>query len=63
MVKGTGQVCAMMFLPPMPPETPDPLDDDGPVPLFGTWPRIYGAVILSALVVMGLLFLFSGWPY
>jgi hypothetical protein len=53
----------MMFLLPMPPETPDPPDDDGPVPLFGTWPRIYGAVILSALVVMGLLFLFSGWPY
>jgi hypothetical protein len=43
--------------------TPDPLDDDGPVPLFGTWPRIYAAVIVSALLVMGLLFLFSGWSY
>ena len=47
----------------MAPETHDPGDGDGPVPLFGTWPRIYAAVIASALVIMGLLALFSGWPY
>ncbi|MEE8217870.1 MAG: hypothetical protein V3S03_02780 [Vicinamibacteria bacterium] len=56
-------VCAMMFPPSMPPKTPDPRDDDGPVPLFGTWPRIYAAVIVCALVVMGLLAFFSGWSY
>jgi hypothetical protein len=37
--------------------------DDGPVPLFGTWPAIYGAVVLCALAVMGLAALFSRWPY
>lgn len=53
----------MMFLLPMASKTPDPPDDDDRVPLFGTWPRIYGAVIVTALLVMALLFLFSGWPY
>lgn len=53
----------MMGREPMAPETHDPGDSDGPVPFFGTWPRIYAAVIASALVVMGLLALFSGWPY
>jgi hypothetical protein len=38
-------------------------DDDGPVPLFGTWPRIYGAVVATAVVVMVLLTLFSGWVW
>ncbi len=53
----------MMFPPSMSPQTPDPRDDDGPVPFFGTWPRIYGAVIVCALFVMGLLAFFSGWSY
>jgi hypothetical protein len=44
-------------------DTPDRRDDGGPVPLFGTWPRIYGAVVICALVVMALLGLFSRWPY
>jgi len=44
-----------------PPE-PRP-DDDGPVPVFGSWRAIYAAVALSALVVMALLALFSRWPY
>jgi hypothetical protein len=43
------------------PET-DP-DGDDRVPLFGTWPAIYAAVVGCALVVMGLLALFSGWRY
>ena len=33
------------------------------VPIFGTWRRIYAAVILVAVAVMGLIALFSGWPY
>jgi hypothetical protein len=36
---------------------------DGPVPLFGTWRAIYTAVVLSALAVMALVFLFSRWPF
>jgi hypothetical protein len=44
---------------PRPPEG----DADGPVPVFGTWPAIYGAVLLCALAVMGLAALFSRWPY
>ena len=38
-------------------------DDDGPVPVFGSWSAIYAAVALSAVVVMALLALFSRWPY
>ena len=38
-------------------------DDEGPVPLFGTWPTIYGAVVATAVVVMVLLTLFSGWAW
>lgn len=45
-----------------PDETP-PTGDDEAVPVFGTWPRIYAAVIVSALVVMGLIGLFSAWPW
>jgi len=37
--------------------------DDDPVPIFGTWPRIYLAVIVSALAVMALVALFSVFPY
>ena len=38
-------------------------DDDEPVPIFGTWPRIYAAVALCAVVVMALVYVFSVWPY
>ena len=38
-------------------------DDDGPVPVFGSWRAIYWAVALTALAVMTLLALFSRWPY
>jgi hypothetical protein len=47
---------------PRPPHGPRP-DDEGRVPLFGTWPRIYAAVIVSAIVVMSLLAVFSRWPF
>jgi hypothetical protein len=39
------------------------LEDENRVPLFGTWPRIYAAVVISALVSMGLIALFSRWGY
>jgi hypothetical protein len=48
---------------PLPPGSPPAGDDDDPVPFFGTWPRIYAAVILCALFVMGLIALFSSWKY
>ena len=38
-------------------------DDDGPVPVFGSWRAIYAAVALTALAVMALLALFSRWAY
>ncbi|HEY2941804.1 MAG TPA: hypothetical protein VGN09_05160 [Vicinamibacteria bacterium] len=38
-------------------------DDDDPVPIFGSWRAIYTAVAASALIVMGLIALFSSWPY
>jgi hypothetical protein len=36
---------------------------DDPVPVFGSWPAIYTAVVLSALAVMGLVALFSSWSW
>jgi hypothetical protein len=42
---------------------PDPSDEGEPVPIFGTWPRIYAAVALSALAVMALVAAFSVFPY
>ena len=36
---------------------------DDPVPIFGTWPRIYAAVILSALLWIARVALFSGWAF
>lgn len=38
-------------------------DDDDVVPIFGTWRGIYAAVIATAIVVLILLALFSGWPF
>jgi hypothetical protein len=42
---------------------PPPAKDDERVPVFGTWPRIYAAVIVSALTVMALVAVFSAFPY
>jgi hypothetical protein len=33
------------------------------VPVFRTWPRIYLAVVVCALAVMGLVALFLSWSY
>ena len=38
-------------------------DRDDPVPLFGTWRAIYAAVIASALAVMALIAVFSGFRF
>jgi len=38
-------------------------DDEERVPIFGTWPRIYAAVILCELACMALIALFSAWNY
>ena len=42
---------------------PSSPDDQDPVPIFGTWRGIYTAVIVCALLVMGLVAVFSAWPY
>ena len=42
---------------------PSPPQGDDPVPIFGSWPRIYAAVVLSALLVMALVAVFSSFPY
>ena len=45
-------------------DSPEPLPQpDEEVPLFGTWRAIHASVVLCALVVMGLLALFSRWPF
>jgi hypothetical protein len=41
----------------------DPPAPDDRVPIFGTWPRIYAAVIVCAIAVMALVALFSSFPY
>jgi len=38
-------------------------EPDERVPIFGTWPRIYAAVIVCNLAVMALIALFSAWNY
>ena len=40
----------------------DRLDDDPP-PVLGSWKRLYAAVLLNALLVMALVFLFTRWRY
>lgn len=43
----------------MPHERDQPGDDTERVPVFGTWRRIYLAVLLNALLVMALVAAFS----
>jgi hypothetical protein len=50
-----------MDLPPRTDETSDVTDDR--VPLFGSWPRAYGAVVIAAFLVMALVAVFSRWPF
>jgi len=44
-------------------KAPSPPADVERVPVFGTWPRIYAAVIVCALAVMALVAVFSTFPY
>jgi hypothetical protein len=45
------------------PPAPPPLDDDDPVPIFGSWRAIYTAVIVVAILSIALSAVFSRWPY
>ena len=36
---------------------------DDPVPILGTWKRLYSAVLASAVVVMILIAVFTYWPF
>ncbi len=38
-------------------------ESDEPVPVFGSWARIYTAVVVSALVVMLFIALFTAWGF
>jgi len=38
-------------------------EPEDPVPVFGTWPRIYAAAILCLLAVMVFIAVFSRWPW
>jgi hypothetical protein len=38
-------------------------EPDEPVPLFGTWTRIYAAVVALNVVVIALVWAFSAWPF
>ena len=42
------------------PEAPEPHD---PVPVFGSWPRIYAAVLIWLAVVMAAIALFQHWTF
>jgi hypothetical protein len=47
---------------PPPAGPPDPSDEER-VPIFGTWPRIYAAVIAANVAVIALVWAFSLWPW
>ena len=38
-------------------------EPDERVPIFGTWPRIYAAVVAVNVAVMALVWAFSVWPF
>jgi hypothetical protein len=42
---------------------PPQADEDDPVPIFGSWKRIYVAVIAVLLLCLALIALFSSWRY
>jgi hypothetical protein len=44
------------------PELHAPSDDE-PVPVFGSWKAIYGAVVVCAVLVMLAVAAFSRWPF
>jgi hypothetical protein len=42
---------------------PSVVDDEDRVPVFGTWRRIYAAVIVTALAAIALVTAFSRWEF
>lgn len=44
-------------------QSPPVLDDDERVPIFGTWSRIYMAVLVTEALALGLIAAFSGWHW
>lgn len=40
-----------------------PGDGDDPVPVFGSWLRIYLAVVLTAVASIAAIGVFSGWGW
>ena len=38
-------------------------EKDGKVPLFGTWDRAYGAVVICMLLTLLFLHFFQEWPF
>ena len=40
-----------------------PEEREDRVPIFGTWRRIYAAVVVAAVLVMAMIAVFSWWPY
>jgi hypothetical protein len=54
----------MMRGPEVPVDRPeDPVVGEERPPVFGTWRRMYAAVVLNAILVMALVFVFSRWRY
>ncbi len=41
----------------------EPGQSDEPVPIFGTWPRMYVAVLLAEALSVALIALFSLWRW
>lgn len=39
------------------------VEDDEPVPVFGTWPRIYAAVLLTEALTVAAIAAFSLWRW
>jgi hypothetical protein len=44
-------------------ERQEPEEPDDPVPVFGSWPRIYAAVLIWLAVVMAAIALFQHWNF
>jgi hypothetical protein len=42
--------------------SPEPLPEEPP-PLLGSWPRVYGVVLLLEAAVLLAIAIFSRWPY
>jgi hypothetical protein len=59
----SSRACVIMRGPEVRVDRRDDRLDDEPPPVLGSWKRLYAAVLLNALFVMALVFVFSRWPY